>query len=708
MGKQHASNSFLQRCAILLVWVICLGISAQTGTAEDSVPPWRRSLEINPVTSPTLISAAVSTIKGNTPRVDMALTKQPIEMAVSILANASKKTIILGEGERTQQVTAFFKDTPVDEALRSFAQAQQLCLVEQNGTILLVSRQEYLSSYAKTEIVPLKHANPDSLVKLLPQAQAGKSELLIASADPRTRTLILRGDPEQISKFRESCLQLDRAMTGEAFSIRYASVTSVAKEISDALGLSKDSVGSVIADERSNQLIVNETPENIELCRTLIKSIDMQVETRVFSTGNIDPAKIADQIKKGELGGTEKGDKNIKSATKAEATVQVVEGTNQIIVTDTPERLANLEKVMQEINNNIETRVFQPKNSTPMQLADVIKTAFANIVVTTDPRSGSLIVTGQKDRIEQVDKLIQQVDAADNIQVEIDSRIMLVATGKLKAFGLRVYGDYLNGTEESLANATINPNFPADSVKRIGQVMGSPPNAVLKNPVKGTSNYLEVLQPNIQVQAVVKAIENDSGTKLLSNPRLRMLTGESATFFSGTKEPYMETTFQNNQSVENVKYLDVGVNFTVTPNVSPSRMIMLQVSTEFSTLREIRNGNPVVDTRRAESLVQASDGETILVGGLISQQDDTQKAGIPVLRSIPWLGPLFGAKQRNSEKGEMIIVITPKILDQRLTANTSLSSLKTGYSMIQREFPEQAATTSTLEAPPPVPLTIAR
>jgi len=84
--------------------------------------------------------------------------------------------------------------------------------------------------------------------------------------------------------------------------------------------------------------------------------------------------------------------------------------------------------------------------------------------------------------------------------------------------------------------------------------MGNPPNGPIENPVKSTPNFLEALQPNINAQAVVRALESDGDTKLLSSPKMRVLVGRSSTLFSGSSEPYRETTFQNNQSVETVKF----------------------------------------------------------------------------------------------------------------------------------------------------------
>ena len=423
------------------------------------------------------------------------------------------------------------------------------------------------------------------------------------------------------------------------------------------------------------------------------------METRVFSTGNIDPKTVADQIKKGELGGTEKGEKATK--TSAEATVQVIEGTNQIIVTDTPERLEILAKVMDEINRNIETRVVRPNNATPEQLSKILKEAFPTVTVSVDGRTGALVVTAHKDRIAEVEKLVGEIDANENIQVEIESRIMLVSTERLKQLGVRLFGSDLDGLSETLAELSMNPNFPADGVKPIGSTMGNPAtDPVLKNPVKGSSNYLEALQPNIQIQAVVRAIESDSKTKLLSNPRLRMLAGQSSNIFAGSKEPYKTTTFQDSQSVENVQFENVGLTFDVTPYVSPNDILSVEVKVEFSTMRELRDGVPVVDTRKASSTIEARDNQTVMMGGLITEESSGDKSGVPVLKNIPGLGYLFGAKSRNSTERELVIVITPRILKQGADELASPQAIHRHYHRLGAEFGEDLMSTGTLTVEP--------
>lgn len=681
------SIRFLPASLIALLAILCASVSI----GQESQPAWKNVSD-----------------KKDDSRVDLKLDNKPIEMAVSILSDALKRTIVVGEGLRQRSVSVYFQNVPAQDAMKAFCSAQLLVPIEQNGCIVLVGRAEYLSIYAPTRIVPIKNADPAMLAGVLSDLLQ-KSELLQVTYDDRTRNLILRGEPEQLEKMAKTAETLDKALRREMFSVRFASVNNIAQTLQDTLypsssgartrggsgtaGGARSGYGSVIVDERSNQLIVCEIPENIECCRSIIQKLDIPIQTRVFSTGNIDPKVVADQIKKGELGGASDATAGKKSTGQtstgsqgfrrgnSEATVQVVEGTNQIMVTDTPERLEILEKVMRELNRNIETVVIQPKNGLPTDLSEVIKSAYSNLTVSVDLRSNSIILTGHRERVQQASELIHQLDSAENIKVEIESKIMIVSISKLKDLGVRYYGQDLNGLNESLTNLTMNSNFPADSVKPLDATMGNATGSTLKNPTKSTGNFLEALQPNVQMQAVVKALESDSDTQMLANPKLQMLAGQSSTFFSGSKEPYSETTLQNDTSVQNVKFIDVGVKFEVTPLVRPDYGMTIDASTEFSFVSEIRNNIPVVDTRTAHSIIEAAPEETILLGGLISQEDTKNNAGIPILGKIPIVKYLFGSKRRSHVDREMVISITPRILKKGYAF-----SAKDNYNAIHRSF----------------------
>ena len=116
------------------------------------------------------------------------------------------------------------------------------------------------------------------------------------------------------------------------------------------------------------------------------------------------------------------------------------------------------------------------------------------------------------------------------------------------------------------------------------------------------------------------------------------------------------------------------------------------VLTEFSILREIRDGIPVVDTRRAISTVEAENGETIFLGGLITQENTNRQAGIPILRSIPGIGFLFGEKKTRTVERELVIVIRPTIKPKGVLSLVLSDAVSDDYGLVLDEFSEWSAT----------------
>jgi len=135
-----------------------------------------------------------------------------------------------------------------------------------------------------------------------------------------------------------------------------------------------------------------------------------------------------------------------------------------------------------------------------------------------DSRTGSLVVTGHKDRLQEVDGLVAHSRHGKDVQVDIEARIMLVSLDKAREYGIRVYGQDLDGSTKRLR---MRREFPISSRRREEdrERDGKSGRGRAREPRETTGNYLEVLQPNIQVQALVRALESDSDTKVLSSPQ---------------------------------------------------------------------------------------------------------------------------------------------------------------------------------------------
>lgn len=154
----------------------------------------------------------------------------------------------------------------------------------------------------------------------------------------------------------------------------------------------------------------------------------------------------------------------------------------------------------------------------------------------------------------------------------------------------------------------------------------------------------------------------------LANPRIRAKSKEKAKILIGDKVPVVTTTTNSTGSVsENISYLDVGIKLDVESVVSPDDEVLIKLGLEVSTLaKEVRTSSGglayQIGTRNANTVLRLRDGETQLLGGLISNEDRTSSNRVPGLGDLPLLGRLFSSQKDDSQRTELILAITPRIL----------------------------------------------
>ncbi|HEY0974625.1 MAG TPA: tetratricopeptide repeat protein [Solimonas sp.] len=168
--------------------------------------------------------------------------------------------------------------------------------------------------------------------------------------------------------------------------------------------------------------------------------------------------------------------------------------------------------------------------------------------------------------------------------------------------------------------------------------------------------------------AVINLRRELSDSNLLANPRIRARNREQAKILIGDRVPVLTTTSTSTGFVsENVQYLDVGLKLNVEPSVYLSDEVAIKVGLEVgSIVREIRSTSGAltyqIGTRSAETVLRLKDGETQILAGLINDEDRASARRIPGVGDLPILSRLFGSRQDNRSKTEIILSITPRVL----------------------------------------------
>jgi len=176
-----------------------------------------------------------------------------------------------------------------------------------------------------------------------------------------------------------------------------------------------------------------------------------------------------------------------------------------------------------------------------------------------------------------------------------------------------------------------------------------------------------------RVRAVITALASESKLNVLSSPSLMVLDNQTATIRVVTQEPvstgrvpaFSGTDGGNRDVVEAFEFKDAGVILEITPRVNASGRITLELSQEVTDIDRSRVGtsagnNPSFLERKVESSVTVQSGETLVIGGLISENKSDRESGVPFLKDMPVLGGIFRSTSDTFRRTELLVLLTPK------------------------------------------------
>jgi general secretion pathway protein D len=183
------------------------------------------------------------------------------------------------------------------------------------------------------------------------------------------------------------------------------------------------------------------------------------------------------------------------------------------------------------------------------------------------------------------------------------------------------------------------------------------------------------------VRARIESLTSDSRAKVLASPRILVLDNREAKIQIGDQVPVStsETTYTGSDTgniTRTIQYKDTGVILKVKPQVNEGGLVTLELSQEVSNFYKIDlSGNEeiAISKRETNTNLVSQDGQTIVIGGLISEEKTDTKSGIPYLSKIPIIGPLFGTTKNQNKRKELVILLTPHVIRNQQEAGTLTS-----------------------------------
>jgi general secretion pathway protein D len=184
---------------------------------------------------------------------------------------------------------------------------------------------------------------------------------------------------------------------------------------------------------------------------------------------------------------------------------------------------------------------------------------------------------------------------------------------------------------------------------------------------------------NNELDVAIRALQGEGETRILSAPSLTVLNNQEANINIGDQIPIITTFFNpvtigagSNFNSSQVQFRDTGIILSVTPRVNPGGLVFMELSQEVSkpgpTSAAGASGNVPISKRTIDTQIAVQSGETVLLGGLISEDNTLSEAGVPGLSRIPIIGRMFGTVNRTNSRTELVVLITPRVIDDLVDA----------------------------------------
>ncbi len=292
------------------------------------------------------------------------------------------------------------------------------------------------------------------------------------------------------------------------------------------------------------------------------------------------------------------------------------------------------------------------------------ESGIGSVNITSDEANNALVIVASPQQYGAIEKALSQLDVTP-LQVLLEAAIAEVTLTNNLSYGVQYY--FKTGqnqfTLSDTASNVISPSFPGFSYMFNGG--------------------------NIQI--ILDALSNITKVEVLSSPELMVLNNQTATLDVGDQVPIITQQAVNVQGggaplVNSVQYENTGVILQVTPRVNRSGEVQMDITQEVSDVSSTLSsptGSPIIEQRKITSSVAVQDGETVTLGGLISKQNNESKSGVPYLDEIPLLGNAFRDTSKGYTRTELLVLITPHVVDNVQRARAVTAELRRKLPLVQ-------------------------
>lgn len=289
----------------------------------------------------------------------------------------------------------------------------------------------------------------------------------------------------------------------------------------------------------------------------------------------------------------------------------------------------------------------------------LLSTLVPDVVYNVDTRLNLIIAEGSPGAIDQVRDLLAEIDRPLD-QVMIDLKVVDISDNGSKQLGVSWGGGDGQNFTPGLVTTSLNEYAMGETIGR--DAAGNPianPGIQLTGPVPMAIGTFA--RSPLALQASIQFLVTQNEAKILASPRVASLSGVESLIHIGDKYPIVY--FDPRAGQFQVQYVDIGIKLDVKSEVKADGYVVVEVRPEVSTLLElINNQYPRTAVRIVETTMRVKDGDTIIIGGLIREEDIQNVSKVPLLGDLPVLGALFRSTVVTKNRNEVVLMMTPSIM----------------------------------------------
>ncbi|MEC8191233.1 MAG: type II secretion system secretin GspD [Myxococcota bacterium] len=518
-----------------------------------------------------------------------------------------------------------------DASVISYAPANTLILTDAATNIRkiyrIINQLDIAAPKARLNVVPLSHAQATEVQKIIQDlygtASSGSSTTSSKAEDRRSR---------RRNRLRD---RVSRDKGGSATNV----------------GAEGKYIEKIIADERTNSLIIMANDEAMTAVLNLIGELDVDV----------DPSSRA-QIHVVYL-------EHAKSEEVASVLSNLAQSSGN---NDSRMSAARRRAAAQRAKTSGARGAASTATSAATSAADATGGATAafedGVRITSDENTNSLVIIATQDQFAILRSVIEKLDIR-RMQVFVEAVILEIGSDDELNVGLGFHmGNVDNNGSLSIGSGQFNGSSMGLSQDILSGmavgIYGKPIDVDVASPIDGSTVTMSV--PAFGV--ALNAMQGDSSVNILSTPNILTMDNEEAKIVVGKNVPFKAGSSMSGTgtTIQNITREDVGLTLKVTPQINESRFVTLEVFQEVQELQESADSDlgPTTSKRSAETTVVVRDNQTVVIGGLIGSTETESETKVPILGDLPLLGMFFRGRRAVASKTNMMIFLTPHIIEE--------------------------------------------